>query len=151
MGMFGNLRIHPDLLPVSEEEKSLLASSCCGEFQTKSLQRSLTMFEITMDGRLLWASFDEELYYSEDDLPDDYLLKEGEKFLLLMGGFQVPLRKITWVEEKEYSGEVRFYDSIESNRAKNQWYEFSAHFSEGKLSRIEKIRPLGGSTERVIQ
>ncbi len=67
--MFDNLRIHPDLLGVRAEEKSLPASSCAGEFQTKSLHRSLTMVEITNDGRLLWASFDKELYLQEEDLP----------------------------------------------------------------------------------
>ncbi len=83
-------------------------------------------------------------------MPNDYLLKEGEEFLLLMGGFQVPLRKITWVEEKEYSGEVRFYTSIESDSAKNQWYEFCAHFSNGRLTSIDKISPLPQPAETVI-
>ncbi len=103
------------------------------------------MVEITTDGRLRWASFDVELYYFEDDLPDDYLLKEGEEFLLLMGGFQVPLRKITWVEEKDYNGEVRFYDNVD-----NQWYEFCAHFSNGKLTTVDKIWPLPQPAETVI-
>ncbi|MDO1451838.1 hypothetical protein Q0590_36550 [Rhodocytophaga aerolata] len=135
--MFDNLRIHPDMLPVSGEEKRLLAKSCAGEFQTKSLHRDLTMIEITKEGRLLWASFDQELYFSDEDLPEEYLVKEGEESLLLMGGFEVPVRKITWVEEKEYTGEVKFYDHVA-----DLWYEFIAHFSNGKLSHIEKASPL---------
>jgi hypothetical protein len=63
MGMFDNLRIHPDLLPVSVEEKFLLANSCGGEFQTKSLQRSLSMVDITTVGRLFWACFDKEALF----------------------------------------------------------------------------------------
>lgn len=137
MGMFDNLRIDPDLLPVSEEEKKLLATSCAGEFQTKSLHRDLTMVEITKEGKLLWASFDQELYFSDEDLPEEYLVKEGEESLLLMGGFEVPIRKITWIEEKEYTGQVKFYDSLG-----DLWYEFIAHFSNGKLSHIEQSSPI---------
>jgi hypothetical protein len=70
-------------------------------------------------------------------LPEDYLVKDGEDFLPLMSGFKVPLRKIKWVEEKDYIGEVRFYDQVEK-----VWHEFCAHFNKGKLSTIYKTSPL---------
>ena len=95
MGMFDQLRIHLDMLPIEKEEKLLLEKSCGGEFQIKSLQRSLIVVEITTNGKLLWVAFDKKLYISADELPQDYSVKEGEEFLPLMGRFQVPLRKVT--------------------------------------------------------
>ncbi len=137
MGMFDNLRITPDLLPVSEEEKLLLARSCAGEFQTKSLQRSLTVVEITPKGKLLWASYDTRIFYAPDELSEEaYLVKEGMEVLELMGGIQIPLNQVSWVEEKDFTGQVRFYDEVGE-----LWYEFCALFDNGILLQIIKISP----------
>ncbi len=133
--MFDYLRIDPDLLPVSAEEKCLLSCACGGEFQTKSLHKDLTMVEITSKGRLLWAWFDHRVYLSEQDLPEEYMVKEGTQ-AMEFDGFLVPLSKITWIEEKEFTGEVRFYDSIEK-----EWYESSALFENGGLIKISKLSP----------
>ncbi|MDO1451070.1 hypothetical protein Q0590_32650 [Rhodocytophaga aerolata] len=43
-----------------------------GEFETKRLQRDLIMIEITTDGKLIWATFDNELYCSDDDSLEEY-------------------------------------------------------------------------------
>jgi hypothetical protein len=131
MGLFDNLRISPDLLPASAEEKKLLQKACEGGFQTKSLYCNLALIEITNEGRLRWQDTDwEEVPREKRPYPE---AEEGS-LPSLFGSMKRTNHR--WVEEANYTGEIRFYDSIDRTR-----YEFCALFAEGILLRIVKTSP----------
>lgn len=121
MGMFDNLIINTDKLPVSDDEKKLIGKN--PGWQTKSLICELTEIYITDDGELKINKFDQEVVPEEErPYPNDKLLK-------LIGSLR---RANERLETIPYHGFINFYSEI-----KGKWYEFDAKFTDGKLVSIE--------------
>lgn len=128
MGMFDYLIINTDKLPVTDEEKKLIGEN--PGWQTKDFDCELTEIYITDEGELKINRWNyEEVTKEERPYPD------GEGLLGLMGS----LRRVNERLEKiEYHGCVFFYSIIGDD-----WYEFFAKFTDGKLVSIE-----GGKEEK---
>lgn len=122
MGMYDYLRIGVDKLPVSEEEKRIIIAEN-QEWQTKSLDCSLTEVTITDDGQLQVKEYDLETVPKEErPYPDE------EGFLGIIGSQKMVNIRI---ETLNYTGIINFYTDINEN-----WYEFDAEFIDGKLVSI---------------
>lgn len=122
MGMYDYLMINTGKLPVTDEEKKLIGEN--PGWQTKSFDCILTEIYITDDGQLLINRWNyEEVPKEERPYPD------GEGLLRLAGA----LRRVNErLEVIEYHGYVNFYSNIGDD-----WYEFYAKFTDGKLVSIE--------------
>lgn len=77
------------------------------DFQTQSLENGLHRYRITADGELWLARY--------DDLTE--VFSEPER---------VP-----------FDGEVRFYDVLDVAGAPDEWVEYTAQFSGGKMQSLE--------------
>jgi len=122
MGMFDNLFINTDKLPVSDEEKVLIGNN--PDWQTKDFDCDMTEIYITDEGELKINRWNYESVPKEERPHPD-----GEGLLGLMGS----LRRVNErLETIPYHGYVNFYSKI-----KEDWYEFSAKFTNGKLECIE--------------
>jgi hypothetical protein len=121
MGMFDDLIINTDMLPVSDEEKKLIGNN--PNWQTKDFDCDLTEIYITDEGDLKINRWDcEEVPKEERPYPD------GEGLSGLIGS----LRRVNErLETIPYHGYVYFYSTIG-----NDWYEFVAKFTNGKLECI---------------
>jgi quinol monooxygenase YgiN len=108
MGMFDTLQLNVNLLPVSPEQMELLSDQ---EFQTKSLAKELLKYRINEEGCL------EYLLHSSDFLQDYEPSGEYEN----------------WILVNEVHGYISFYKSIKQT---NEWFEFVAKFTDGKLVEI---------------
>lgn len=131
MGMFDNLRISPDMLPITAAEKVQLAPACEGGFQTKSVVSHLTTVEITDTGKLRWKK-----EFWEDESPVYQPLYGPPAAGTSSVQSAVTAEDPDWVEENYFTGEVRFSDQVNEVR-----YEFCALFAEGELLRIVKVSP----------
>lgn len=122
MGMYDNLIINTDKLPVTDAEKKLIGKN--PNWQTKDFDCDLTEIYITDEGELKinrWSY--EEVPKEERRHPD------GEGLLGLMGS----LRRVNErLETIQHHGYVNFYSNIG-----DEWYEFFAKFTDGKLVSIE--------------
>jgi hypothetical protein len=108
MGMFDTIIINTDLLPISEEEKELLSKT---NFQTKSLDNALFTYRITNDGFLEYLVSSRNFGIKESFSPEtDH-----------------------WKRINDIHGYVSFYTSSRKN---NEWFEFVAKFTDGKLVEI---------------
>lgn len=114
MGMFDYLHINVDKLPVSDEEKNLIAGKA---WQTQDLDCTLTDIHITDEGELTIRRFT----YGWDETQ-----KNG------FGTFGVLFEENVRTETILHHGDVNFYNSINKD-----WYEFTAKFTNGKLESIE--------------
>ncbi len=122
MGMFDNLIINTDKLPVSDEEKKLIGKN--PGWQTKDFDCDLTEIYITDEGELKINRWDYEMVPKEErPYPDD------NGVFGLMGSFR---RINERLEIINLHGYVNFYSIIG-----NDWYEFFAKFTDGKLVSIE--------------
>lgn len=115
MGMFDNLHINTDKLPVSDEEKKLIGKN--PNWQTKDFDCMLTDIYITDEGELTIRKF---------TCGWDETQKNG---LETMG---VLTEENVRTEVIPHHGYVIFYSNIG-----NKWYEFFAKFTNGKLECIE--------------
>lgn len=122
MGMYDNLIINTDKLPVTDEEKKLIGEN--PGWQTKDFDCDLTEIYITDEGELKINRWNyEEVPEEERPHPN------GEGLLGLMGS----LRRVNErLETIQYHGYVNFYSNIGDD-----WYEFFAKFTDGKLISIE--------------
>jgi len=122
MGMYDNLIINTYNLPVSEEEKKLIGKN--PNWQTKDFDCELTEIYITDEGELKISKWDyEEVPREERPHPDD----DGIRGLI--GCIK---RVNERLEVIPHHGYVNFYSNIG-----NDWYEFFAKFTNGKLECIE--------------
>ncbi len=121
MGMFDNLIISTDKLPVTEEEKKLIGNN--PGWQTKDFDCDMTEIYITDEGKLKINRWDyETVPRKERPYPDEDGLRS------IMGS----LRRINeHLEIIKHHGCVNFYSNIGKN-----WYEFRAKFTDGKLISI---------------
>jgi hypothetical protein len=119
MGMFDNLYVNSNMLPVSEIEVEKLKNA---EWQTKSLECIMTEIYITENGKLEVTEFDYETVPKEErPYPDDDGIKG------VFGSIRrTNVRRIS----SNYNGEIIFYNSD---------YEFVALFDSGSLLTIKKV------------
>ena len=115
MVMFDNLHINTDKLPVSDEEKKLIGKN--PNWQTKDFDCMLTDIHITDEGELTIRKFT----YGWDETK-----KNG------FGTMGVFTEENVHTEKIPYHGYVNFYSNVG-----NEWYEFFAKFTNGKLECIE--------------
>lgn len=122
MGMYDNLIINTDKLPVTDEEKKLIGEN--PGWQTKDFDCYLTEIYITDEGELKINRWNyEEVPNEERPYPN------GEGLLGLMGS----LRRVNErLEAIQHNGYVNFYSKIGDD-----WYEFYAKFTDGKLVSID--------------
>ena len=122
MGMYDNLIINTGKLPVTDEEKMLIGES--PGWKTKDFDCDLTEIYITNDGELKINRWDyEEVPKEERPYPN------GEGLRGLIGS----LRRVNErLETIQHHGYVNFYSNIGDD-----WYEFFAKFTDGKLISIE--------------
>tara|TARA_R110002051_G_scaffold325519_1_gene428461 strand:+ start:148 stop:534 length:387 start_codon:yes stop_codon:yes gene_type:complete len=120
MGMYDNLKIKTELLPITDEEKHLLGEN--PDWQTKDFDCILSTAEITEEGNLKFRRFS----YGWDENAVSGMTKiTGKKGALTEENVQ-------WVDLKDYHGFVNFY----THDKNNEWWEFDAKFTDGKLVEI---------------
>ena len=122
MGMFDNLYIHTDMLPVSDLEKQIIGNN--PGWQTKCFDCELTEIYITDNGELKINRFNYE------DVPKKDRPYPNDEGLLGLSG---SIRRVNErLETIPYHGVIHFYSNIVGD-----WYEFFAKFTDGKLESIE--------------
>jgi len=122
MGMFDNLIISTDKLPITDEEKLKIGNN--PGWQTKDFDCDLTEIYITDEGELKINRWNYETV-PKKERPHP----KAEGLLGLIGS----LRRVNeHLETILYHGYVNFYSSINGD-----WYEFFAKFTNGKLECIE--------------
>jgi hypothetical protein len=122
MGMYDNLKISTNKLPLSDSEKKSIGENA--DWQTKDFECILSTAELTDDNKLRFLT----LKYDWDENAESALGKlTGKKGALVTKDEQ-------WIELNEYHGYVNFYTSVN-----NIWYEFNAKFTDGLLVNIERV------------
>lgn len=122
MGMYDDLYINTDKLPVTDEEKKIIGKNL--NWQTKDFDCELTEIYITDEGELKVNRWNYEVVPKEErPHPDGVGLLE----------FNGWLRRVNErLEVIQYHGYVNFYSYIG-----NDLYEFFAKFTNGKLECIK--------------
>ena len=129
MGMFDKLYITTNRLPISRAEKKQLGEH--PGWQTKDLDNVLTEVYITDEGELQVSQWEYETVPKEER---PHPAAEG---LLAMAG---SWRRVNErLETIPYHGYIRFYTSAKDPAGTDQWYEFSAKFTDGKLVGIQRV------------
>lgn len=130
MGMFDTLYINTQRLPLSRADKKRLGDD--PDWQTKDLDCILTEVYITDEGELKVNRWEYETVPKEErPYPDD----EG-----LLGSMGSLKRVNQRLEAIPYHGYIRFYTSLESPEGSQEWFEFSAKFTNGKLVGIQRVQ-----------
>jgi hypothetical protein len=119
MGMFDTVIINVDKLPISQEDKKSLGND--PGFQTKDFDCMLTNIYITDDGELKINRFDQGW---DKDAVNGFGTKgaithENER-----------------LETIPFHGFMNFYTTND----KQEWFEFAAKFTDGKLVDIIRIK-----------
>lgn len=122
MGMFDNLKISTDKLPLSDSEKKSIGEN--PDWQTKDFECIMSTAEITDNGKLRFLNL---RYEWDENLKSGMFELTGK-----MGGLTT--KDEQWVELNDYHGYVNFYTSVN-----NIWYEFNAKFTDGQLVNIERV------------
>jgi hypothetical protein len=125
MGMFDYVIVNLDQLPITDKEKKFLGKT--PDFQTKCFDCTLTEVYITDDGELQIRRFEHEIVPVEErPYPD------RDDLLGLCG----MLREINVrLEVIPFHGYFNFYTTLENN----EWLEFTAKFTDGKLQYVERL------------
>lgn len=118
MGMFDDIHIDINLLPLSEQEMELFTDEI--KFQTKSLDNALSDYYITKEGLF------EELYDLEREV--------GSTWNYRGKVFEVNIRTNKRLIKIEHHGFVQFYHQVGE-----EWFEFKAKFTDGKLVSIVRV------------
>lgn len=119
MGMFDNIIINSEKLPVSSQEKELLKNKI---FQTKDLENCLLLYEITNEDELVLLNTKEE---KTSELIPHFIDMDDKEYTE---------EKNIVREKTPFHGFIRLYTSI--NKV---WYEFKAKFTDDKLVSIERV------------
>jgi hypothetical protein len=128
MGMFDGLEINVDLLPISTEEKEKLREYN-PRWQTKDFDCTLTTVYITDEGSLLISRWE----YAE--VPKEERPYPNETGTLGLAG---SIKRVNQrLEPIDFHGYANFYADVEE-----EWYEFTAKFTDGKLVQIERVKDL---------
>lgn len=126
MGVFDELRCEYPLPDAAVQDEV---------FQTKSLDRTMTRYTITADGRLIEHTVRCESV-PEEERPY-YGKPEWEKPLnRLIGSMKsIPVRDV----EVPFHGDVFFYTSRGKPQTEAfEWFEYQARFTDGKLQWIKR-------------
>ena len=119
--MFDSLFINNEKLPVTDDERIVIGNT---EWQTKDFDCDLTEIYITDEGELKINRWEYETVPKEErQYPDDNGLK---------GLFGCIKRVNERLETIPYHGIITFY-----GKSNNDWYEFYAKFTDGKLVSID--------------
>lgn len=118
MGMYDNVHVPIDKLPVSDEEKKLIKKEN-PNWQTKDFDCVLTDIHITDDGFLTIRKFE----YGFDKT-------QKNRF----GTMGVLTEENVRTEVIPHHGYFNFYSGVGG-----QWYDFMAKFTDGKLVSIERV------------
>ena len=122
MGMYDNLRINRQMLPISDDVRKRIKSD--EQWQTKDFECILSMAEIKDDGTL-WFRYARNVW--------DENVKTGVYDITGKMGGLVEV-DVKWVQLEDYFGYIYFYTTIE-----REWYEFCAKFDDGKLLSIVRV------------
>ncbi len=126
MGMYDYLIINTDKLPIAKKDKELLGEN--PKWQTKDFDCILSSAEITDDGLLRFRRFES---YWDKNAVSGFSKATGIKGALCEKNHR-------W-EDIPMHGFVNFY----THDKNNEWWEFYAKFTDGKLVEIT-----GGKEER---
>lgn len=118
MGMFDYLKISIDKLPITEEEKKLLGKD--PGFQTKEFDCIMAEVRITDDGQLEIDRFN---YGWDENATNGF----GTKGALT--------HENNRTEKIPFHGVFSFY----THNRQDEWVEFVAKFTDGKLEEITKL------------
>lgn len=125
MGMFDEIKVNLDLLPLNDDERNILANDI---FQTKSLHRCMDEYEISKEGKLLLHSYRIESTPYEPDNSKDWTVTFG---------------KLKRIFERtsivDYHGIINFYGVGKDDKI----YEFNAKFTDGNLVTIVRLENEG--------
>lgn len=122
MGMYDTVKINTDKLPVSDQEKARIGNA--PGWQTKDLYCEMTEIYITDEGELKIMEFELEV------VPKEQRPYPNAKGLMsLQGSLREVNKRFVTVN---YRGCINFYGHIGDD-----WYEFMAKFTDGKLVSIE--------------
>ena len=126
--MFDTISVSGDL-PFSEEMISLGINKNNLSFQTKDLDRAMSLYVIQDDQ--LFIEKHKISKWIEGD-------KKGKSFPDRIGRLQ---REDPYFEKVNFHGEIFFYEYLSSVQDKwDCWVEFKATFTEGKLQKIELFK-----------
>lgn len=137
MGMYDDIKINLDKLPITEKERELLEGK---DFQTKDLDNTLSEYRITDDGFL------EQYHWEWEEIPEHEQLpipKRTSKKKKTLSELVQELnrdrrrREIGWEKVEDVHKDIFFYRSITPHGSESrEWIEFKARFSYGKLDSI---------------
>ena len=119
---------YPLPLPADLGELAEFDFSALG-YQTKSLDKTMSYFEIRADGTL-WEEKHEYKFVEGNP--------KGESIM-----DRLPYQKITktWWEKQDITREIVFYEGIRDDKYKNDyWIEFKAIFIKGILETVELVK-----------
>lgn len=122
MGMFDNLKISTNKLPLTDSEKLSIGEN--PDWQTKDFECIMSTAEITEDGELKFLNF---RYEWDENIKSEMFFLTGK-----MGGLVT--KDEQWIELNNYHGYINFYSTVNSI-----WYEFNAKFTDGQLLNIERV------------
>ena len=128
MGMFDKLYISIDKLPISDQEKQRIGVN--PEWQTKDLDCTLTEVHITDEGELKINRWN---YKEVPKNERPYPVEDG-----LRGLYGSLRRENERLETIPHHGYINFYANIN-----DEWYEFNAKFTDGKLESISGGKEIG--------
>lgn len=121
MGMYDNLKINSNKLPLSDSEKISIGDN--PDWQTKDFECILSTAEITDEGRLRFLT----LKYGWDKDAESAMSKlTGKKGALIT-------KDEKWIDIQHH-GYINFYSTIN-----DIWYEFNAKFTDGILVEITRV------------
>lgn len=118
MGMFDYVKVNLTKLPVTAAELKALRRGSELQFQTKDFECKMATVELTDDGELVFHNFD----YSWTD--------EGTNAFGMKGG-------LIHTNERDQKINLHGYFNFYTNCG-NDWFEFNAKFTDGKLVKIER-------------
>lgn len=124
MGMFDNILVHVNILPLDSNHKDLVEKKC-GPFQTKSLTSVMDNYMISKSGEF-WL----------ETVTSHYAPVENTDGIQELVGC-IKTISTGW-EMHNYTGKLNFY-TYYTEFDKNKWYEFDASFINGKLQRIVAV------------
>lgn len=125
MGMFDNVYVNVDDLPISLKDKRRLVDAT---YQTKSFDNVLEDYYIKNDELLVEKGDWVEVPPEEREYPDP---ESG--FLHMFGSMRMDNKRL---ELSSYTGTANFYTAADDN---NEWFEFEMKVIEGGIVYIQRV------------
>jgi hypothetical protein len=137
MGMFDSV-ICKYKLPLNEELEKLDVDWAGADFQTKSLDCSMSLYILQEDGTLLEEVVEREyIPFTEEELKQRE--KEGKKTWVTWKDVVVKSKEL---KPLDFHGVLNFYTSVRLEDLDAEgWIEFNAYFIYGKLDKIVLVEP----------